>query len=95
MWEELAEAVVGPWGLAAVLIMGTQRGRKLLRGAFKESVKIGMIASEKIKTTYAEIQEEASDAIAEAHAERETEHSQHKKNVKTATTTAAAKHDKG
>ena len=71
MFEELLETVAGPWGIAAILLVGTQRGRKILRTAFKETVKVGMVAGEKFKEAYAEIQEEAADAIAEAHAERE------------------------
>jgi hypothetical protein len=77
MLEELAETVVGPWGIAAVLLFGTDKGRKVVRAAFKETVKFGIIASERMKETYAEIQEEASDAIAEAQAE------QHQKAKKT------------
>ena len=71
MLEELAETVMGPWGIAAVLLLGTQRGRKIARSAFKETVKVSMVAGERLKEAYAEIQEEAQDAIAEAHAERE------------------------
>lgn len=71
MLEELFETVVGPWGIAAVLLLGTQRGRQIVRSAFKESVKLSMVASERLKEAYAEIQEEAQDAIAEAHAERQ------------------------
>lgn len=71
MFEDLVEAVAGPWGIAAILLVGTQRGRKMLRTAFKETVKVGLVAGERLKEAYAEIQEEAADAIAEAHAERE------------------------
>lgn len=74
MFEELVEAVVGPWGIAAVLLLGTDRGRKVVRGAFKETIKFGMVAGERLKETYAEIQEEASDAIAEAQAEKNDRH---------------------
>lgn len=70
MFEELVEVLVGPWGLAAVLLLATQGGRKMVRTAAKEVVKVGMIATEKAKEVAAEIQEEASDVIAEAHAER-------------------------
>ena len=71
MFEELLEAAMGPWGIAAILLLGTQRGRKIARSAFKETIKVGMVASERMKEAYAEIQEEAQDAIAEAHAERQ------------------------
>jgi hypothetical protein len=71
MFEDLVETVAGPWGIAAILLVGTQRGRKLVRSAFKETVKFGMVAGERLKEAYAEIQEEAQDAIAEAHAEHE------------------------
>jgi ArsR family metal-binding transcriptional regulator len=71
MFEELFEALIGPWGIAAVLVLGTQRGRQLARSAFKETVKLSMVATERVKEAYAEIQEEAQDAIAEAHAERQ------------------------
>ena len=70
MLEELVETAVGPWGIAAILLLATQRGRKVARSAFKETVKFGLIASERVKEAYAEIQEEAADAIAEVQAER-------------------------
>jgi gas vesicle protein len=78
MLEELVETAVGPWGIAAVLLFATQRGRKLARTAFKETVKFGMIAGERVKEAYAEIQEEAADAIAEAQAE----HKDNSKHIK-------------
>ena len=71
MFEELFDALLGPWGIAAVLLFGTQRGRQIARSAFKETVKVSMVAGERLKEAYAEIQEEAQDAIAEAHAERQ------------------------
>ena len=70
MFEDVLETVAGPWGIAALLILATKGGRKMLRTAVKEVVKVGMVASEKAKEVAAEIQEEASDVIAEANAER-------------------------
>jgi hypothetical protein len=81
MFEELLETAMGPWGIAAILLLGTQRGRQLVRSAFKETVKVSMVASERVKEAYAEIQEEAQDAIAEAHAERQ-ENSKHTAKLK-------------
>ena len=74
MLEELVEALTGPWGVAAVLLIATNGGRKMIRTAAKEVVKVGMVASEKAKEVMAEIQEEASDVIAEAQAERQESH---------------------
>ena len=79
MFEELVETLAGPWGLAAVIVLATTGGRKLVRNAAKEVVKVGMVASEKFKEVAAEIQEEASDVIAEAHAERNDKHKISKK----------------
>ena len=79
--KELVEKLAGPWGIAALLLVATNGGRKMLRTAAKEVVKVGMVASEKAKEVMAEIQEEASDVIAEAQAER-NEH-QHQKTTTT------------
>ena len=70
MFEDLVEAVAGPWGIAAVLLLATAGGRKMIRTAAKEAVKVGIVVSEKVKEVAAEIQEEASDVLAEAQAER-------------------------
>ena len=74
MFEELVETAVGPVGIAAVLLLGTRKGRELMRTAFKESVKFGVVAGERMRDAYAELQEEAADAIAEAHSEKPTSH---------------------
>ena len=70
MFEELLEAVVGPWGIAAALLVATKTGRKLIRGASKEVVKIGIVAGEKAKGAYSEMKEQAAGLVAEAQAER-------------------------
>lgn len=73
--EEIVEVVVGPWGLAAVLLLATSGGRRLIRGAFKETVKAGIVVTERTKELTAQLREEASDLMAEANEEHRTQRS--------------------
>ena len=66
------EAFRSPWTLAAVLLLGTNGGRKLLKTASKEVVRAGLVVSDKVKEIVAEVKEEADDLVAEVQAERKT-----------------------
>ena len=70
MLEELWEASTGRWGLAAIVLLALPGGRKFVRTAAKEAVKVGMTVTESVKDIVAEIKEEASDVVAEVKAER-------------------------
>lgn len=66
-------ALRSPWAIAAVLLFGTEGGRKLLKTAGKEAVKAGLIVSDKVKEIVAEVKEEADDLVAEVQAERKSQ----------------------
>ena len=70
MLEEIWEVAAGRWGIAALVVVALPAGRKFLRTAAKEVVKVGMTVGEGGKDIVAEIQEEASDVVAEVKAER-------------------------
>lgn len=72
MLSDIKDAVRSPWALAALLLFGTQSGRKFLRGASKEAIKVGLGVSEKVKEIVAEVKEEADDLVAEVKAEQKT-----------------------
>lgn len=67
------DAVKSPWTLAAVLLFGTEFGRKVLKTAGKEVIRAGLLASDKVKEMVAEIKEEADDLVAEVQAERKAQ----------------------
>ena len=69
---DLKDVVKSPWTLAAVLLLGTNGGRKLIKTASKEVIRAGMVVSEKVKGVVAEVREEADDLVAEVQAERKT-----------------------
>lgn len=64
------DALKSPWALVAVLLLGTQGGRKMLKTASKEVVRAGLVVSDKVKEIVAEVREEADDLVAEVQAER-------------------------
>ncbi len=64
------DALKSPWTLAAVLLLGTNGGRKLLKTASKEVIRAGLVVSDKVKEIAAEVKEEADDLVAEVQAER-------------------------
>ncbi len=66
-------ALRSPWAIAAVLLFGTEGGRKLLKTAGKEVVKAGLIVNDKVKEIVAEVKEEADDLVAEVQAERKAQ----------------------
>jgi len=67
------EALKSPWTLAAVLLLGTNGGRKLLKTASKEVIRTGLVVSDKVKELVAEVKEEADDLVAEVQAERKAQ----------------------
>jgi len=68
--EELLERIGGPWVVAAAVLVATNGGRKLLRSATKEAIRVGLTASDRVKEIVAEVREEAGDLVAEVKAER-------------------------
>lgn len=70
VWKE---ALKSPWAIAAVLLVGTNGGRKLLKSASKEVIKVGLGVSDKVKEIVAEVKEEADDLVAEVQEERKTQ----------------------
>ncbi len=70
MFSEIKDTVKSPWMVAALLLFGTQSGRKFLRSAGKEAIKVGMGVSDKVKEIVAEVKEEADDLVAEVKAEQ-------------------------
>jgi hypothetical protein len=72
MFEDLAELLLGPLGLAALIVFGASRtseGRRILKEATRGIVKAGYIVAEKSSDLIAEVKEQTSDLIAEAKAE--------------------------
>ncbi len=70
------EALKSPWAIAALLLFGTNGGRKLLKSASKEVVRAGLVVSDKVKEIVAEVKEEADDLVAEVQAERKSQEKQ-------------------
>lgn len=70
MFSDLKGALKSPWALAALLLFGTNGGRKLLKQAGKEAIRAGLVVSDKVKEIAAEIKEEADDLVAEVQTER-------------------------
>jgi len=68
--EELLERIGGPWVVVAAVLVATNGGRKLLRSATKEAIRVGLTASDRVKEIVAEVREEAGDLVAEVKAER-------------------------
>jgi hypothetical protein len=66
------DALKSPWMIAAVLLFGTNGGRKLLKSASKEVIRTGLVVSDKVKEMVAEVKEEADDLVAEVQAERKS-----------------------
>ncbi len=67
------DALKSPWTLAALLLFGTNGGRKLLKTASKEVIRGGLVVSDKVKELVAEVKEEADDLVAEVQAERKNQ----------------------
>lgn len=70
MLEEVWEAALGPWGIAAAVLLLMPGGRKLTRTVTKEVIRAGMTVTDNVKDLLAEAKEEASDVVAEVRAER-------------------------
>jgi len=77
MFETIWETAVGPWGIAAVVLLAIPGSRKAFKTVAKEAVRAGLTISEGVKDLVSEIKEEASDVVAEVKAERK--HNQHEK----------------
>lgn len=69
---DLKDALKSPWTIAAVLLLGTNTGRKILKTASKEVIRTGLLVSDKVKEVVAEVKEEADDLVAEVQAERKS-----------------------
>lgn len=69
---DLKDALKSPWTLAALLLFGTNTGRRMLKTASKEVIRAGLVVSDKVKEVVAEVKEEADDLVAEVQAERKT-----------------------
>jgi hypothetical protein len=78
MWEEVMEVALGPWGLAAFVVLAMPGGRQMIRTVAKEIAKAGISVGEGVKDLAAEIKEEASDVVAEVKAERKSAGKTHK-----------------
>jgi hypothetical protein len=69
MFEEIGELLLGPWGIAAALLLGagaTEDGRKAARKVAKGAIKAGYICVTKSQDFLAEAKERVSDLVAEA-----------------------------
>ena len=66
----LKNLIRSPWMFAAVMLFGTNGGRKLIKSASKEVLKVGLVISERVKAIAAEVKEEASELVAEVQSER-------------------------
>ncbi len=76
MFEEILEALAGPWGIAALVLFAVPGGRKMVRCTSKAVIKVGLMAVDNAKVMIAEAKAEAGDLMAEVTAERK-EHSKH------------------
>ena len=70
MFEEIWEAVAGPWGLVALAVVAMPAGRKALKTVARETIRAGIAVGESAKDLYEELKEEANDVVAEVKAER-------------------------
>ena len=70
MLDKIFESTLGKWSIGAALVLAMPGGRKMVRQALKEVVKVGLTASESVQDLVNEIKEEASDVVAEIKAER-------------------------
>ncbi|MBX9722292.1 MAG: hypothetical protein K2X81_12905 [Candidatus Obscuribacterales bacterium] len=67
------DALKSPWALAALLLLGTAGGRKMVKSASKEVIRAGLVVSDKVKELVAEVKEETDDLVAEVQAERKSQ----------------------
>jgi hypothetical protein len=70
MLEEVMETALGPWGIAAAVLLLLPGSRKMARTVTKEVIRAGMTVTDNVKDLLAEVKEEASDVVAEVRAER-------------------------
>lgn len=70
---DLKDALKSPWTILALLLFGTNTGRKMLKTASKEVIRTGLVVSDKVKEIVAEVKEEADDLVAEVQAERKAQ----------------------
>jgi hypothetical protein len=64
---------MGPWGIAALVLVGgiaTEKGRKVLRDVTKSVVKAGYVVTKKSSAALGELKEEIADVVAEVKAEQ-------------------------
>jgi hypothetical protein len=84
MFEDIAEVVFGPVGLAVAAAVMIPDGRKFLRKAAKIVVHAGLSASDCFQEAMSEAKERTEKLIEEVKAESENGHKNHKhKKVKT------------
>jgi len=71
MFEEILEVAMGPWGIAAAVLLLLPGSRKMARTVTKEVIRAGMTVGDNVKDMLSEVKEEASDVVAEVRAERQ------------------------
>jgi hypothetical protein len=74
VFEELMEALVGPWGIAGVLILGTKTGRKTLRNLFKAGISAGISIKETSEELCKKVENYERELVAEAKEEISPNH---------------------
>lgn len=66
MLDELAEIIIGPWGLAGLIILGTPDGRQLSRKLFKATIKAGLCLAERGNTVISSLERLGNEIVEEA-----------------------------
>ena len=66
----LKDALTSPWALLAVLLVGTEAGRKMVRKAAVETYKVALIACDESKSLLDEAKTEMEQLAEEARQER-------------------------
>ncbi len=66
----LKNAITSPWALLALLLVGTETGRKMVRKAAVETYKVALVACDESKNLLEEAKAEMNQVIEEAKEER-------------------------
>lgn len=72
MFEEILETAMGPWGIAAAVLLLLPGSRKMVRTVTKEVIRAGITVTDNVKDLLSEVKEEASDVVAEVRAEKKS-----------------------
>ncbi len=73
MFEDLIEILVGPWGVAGVLLLGTKTGRHAIRTLVKTGVNIGLGVTDAGADLFKKIETFEKELVAEAKEELKAE----------------------